>query len=118
MPFHTVDGSDPEPDVAVVPGSLGDAISSHPTHAALIIEVSDTSLRIDRKKAEIYARSGIKDYWIINLVDGVVEIYRDPSPRGATTAAQYGSTFVLKRHESLSPLAAPHAVIAMSDLLP
>jgi Uma2 family endonuclease len=118
MPFHTIDGSDPEPDVAVVPGTLSDAINSHPTQAALIIEVSDTSLRIDRKKSELYARSGIMDFWIINLVDGVVEIFRDPSTHGATTPASYRSTFVLNKNESVSPLAAPNSMIAVSDLLP
>ncbi len=59
------------------------------------------------------------DYWIINLVDGVVEIYRDPSP---DAAAPYGWVYrIAESHQSgavISPLALPKARIAVSDLLP
>jgi Uma2 family endonuclease len=86
----------------------------------LIVEVADSTLRFDRNaKASLYARAGIEDYWVINLVDQVLEVRRDP---GAAPKARYGhrfsTTIVLRGGEHVSPLAAPHATIPVSDLLP
>src|SRR6266498_1801107 len=73
--------SEPEPDVAVVPGTPRDYRDGHPTHAALVVEVAEWSLRGDRgDKGSLYARAGIADYWIVNLVDGVLEVLREPVP--------------------------------------
>src|SRR5665213_305477 len=72
--------SKPEPDAAVVAGNENDFINSGtPTTALLVIEVSDSSLNYDRgRKASLYARYGIADYWIVNVVDRQLEVYRDP----------------------------------------
>jgi len=71
--------SRPEPDVAVVRGSPRDYLAEAPTDPVLVVEVSQTSLALDRaRKASVYARAGIADYWIVNLVEGVVEVHRDP----------------------------------------
>jgi Uma2 family endonuclease len=118
MPFHAIGGSESEPDVAVIPGSARDRLTSHPTHASVIIEVSDTTLRIDRNKASLYARSGIRDFWIVNLVDATIEVYREPQVGAAATSGSFGSIQTFKRGESLSPLAAPKAVIVVDELLP
>lgn len=107
--------SEPEPDVAVVAGSWAD-YEDHPVSAdvKLVVEVSDSSLAKDRiKKASSYARAGIQDYWIVNLVDRQVEIYRDPSPEGA-----YQSILILGPTKSIAPLQAPNAEIHVVDLLP
>src|SRR5438876_341374 len=78
-PVALDDESEPEPDVVVVPGTLRDYRAEHPSSAALLVEVSASSLRFDRQyKGSVYARAGVADYWIVNLVDHVVEIYRDP----------------------------------------
>jgi Uma2 family endonuclease len=70
--------SDPEPDVSVAAGRIED-YSDHPTTAVLIVEVSDSSLSYDRnRKASLYARAGIADYWIVNLVNHQLEVRRDP----------------------------------------
>jgi len=71
----TLSTSEPEPDGMIVKGSPRDYVSRHPRprDLALVIEVAETSLSIDRKKAELYARDGIPRYWLINLVDGVLE---------------------------------------------
>src|SRR2546421_8558301 len=59
--------SDPEPDDAVIVGTYDDYRDAHPTSAALVVEVSDTTLRFDRRyKASLYASVGIADYWIVN----------------------------------------------------
>ncbi|MGH7337972.1 MAG: Uma2 family endonuclease, partial [Myxococcota bacterium] len=78
----------PEPDVAVVPGSDRDYISTHPATALLVVEVADASLQQDRiTKAAIYAAAGIPDYWIVNLRNGVVEVMRAHRPRGTVRAS-------------------------------
>ena len=120
MPFVIGEFSEPEPDVAVVPGNVRDYAATHPTHAALIIEVAETSLTYDRtEKASLYAKAGIAEYWIVNLVDDQIEVYRDPVP---DTAAPYGFRYatnsILTRNDTISPLAAPQAIISVTDLLP
>lgn len=78
----TADFSEPEPDIAVVHGTERDFSRQHPRprHVGLIVEVADTSLESDRAlKGQIYSRVGIPTYWILNLVDGVLEVYTDPT---------------------------------------
>jgi Uma2 family endonuclease len=78
----TTTDSEPEPDLAVVPGPAGRFLDHHPGPAeiALIIEVADASLQRDREdKGRLYARAGIRCYWIINLVDRQVEVYTEPT---------------------------------------
>jgi len=82
----------PEPDLAVVVFDPDDYRLRHPAaaDAALVVEVSDSSLDIDRTdKARIYARAGIPVYWIVNLVEGQVEVYAAPS--GPTVDPAYGT---------------------------
>ena len=76
-PYAATDDSEPEPDVQVSrkPKPRG----SHPTSALLVVEVSRSSLRKDRKlKLPIYADNGVPEYWIVDLVKRVVEIYTEP----------------------------------------
>ena len=78
-PIRLDDYSEPEPDVAVVSGSPRDYRDAHPSTALLVVEVADTSLLFDRTtKASLYARAGIADYWLLNLVDQIVEVHRTP----------------------------------------
>jgi Uma2 family endonuclease len=121
LPLTLPDDSEPEPDVSVVPGSPRDYLGKgHPKSALLVVEVSDTTLRFDRRrKAPVYASAGIQDYWIINLIDMQIEVHRkpfaDPSqPHGF----RYDETFTLKAGQSLAPLARPQASISVADLLP
>jgi Uma2 family endonuclease len=105
----------PEPDLAVVPGSVGDYDEAHPTTALLVIEVADTSLKQDRlSKAAIYAAAGIPEYWIVNLRDAVVERMRDPDRAGA----RYRDVRSVARGERLELVALPGASVAVSELLP
>jgi len=70
--------SAPQPDLALVPGSHDDYAKRHPTRAHLVVEVALSSLPQDRlTKSAIYARAGVPCYWIVNLRDGCVEVYRD-----------------------------------------
>jgi Uma2 family endonuclease len=110
----------PEPDIAVVRGHGRDFASAHPTTAVLIMEVSDSTLCSDRRlKAHTYARVGIEDYWILNLVDRQLEIHRRPGPdpdrRGRF---RYADVTIVAADGEASPLAAPHARVRVADLLP
>jgi Uma2 family endonuclease len=107
-PLVLNDLSEPEPDVVVVPGTEFDYLSEHPlaANARLVVEVADTTLRFDRnRKRAAYARSGIAEYWIINLLHRQVEVHRDPR------SARYRNLTVYPDGESLIPLHAPHAAI-------
>jgi Uma2 family endonuclease len=113
-PFSTDDASEPEPDVAVVRGHRRDYLRAHPTTAVLLVEVSDSTLDYDRRrKGPAYARADVPDYWIVNLVDRVIEVYRDP-----TTDRGYQLAQRRRPGEPVFPLGAPHAAIAVDDLLP
>jgi Uma2 family endonuclease len=119
-PIALDDESEPEPDVAVVEGSRRDYASAHPTRPALLVEVADTSLAMDRvHKGSLYARARVADYWIVNLVDRVLEIYREPVPAPeAPYGWQYSNVRTLGPSDFVSPLAAQDARIAVADLLP
>jgi Uma2 family endonuclease len=118
-PLDLGEDSEPQPDIAVYTGSVFDYLDSKPTHALLVVEVADSSLRYDRgQKASLYAKAHIADYWIINLKDETLEIYRTP----VTAPNQhygYGYKMVssLKAEDSVSPLAAPEAQINVGALL-
>lgn len=109
---------DPEPDVVVVVGSERDYIGSdNRIQPLLVIEVSDTTLAFDRgRKARRYARAGIADYWIVNLQDRRLEVYRNPVLQGRRY--RYQSIQSLGEQDVVSPLAKPAATIRVSDLLP
>ena len=113
--------SKPEPDLAVVRGSEAEYLAhGTPTTALLVIEVSEATLDQDRgRKAAIYARSGIADYWIVNLVDRQLEVHRDPvaDPKHRFRF-RYADVRIVKPPGVVAPLAAPHASIAVADLLP
>jgi Uma2 family endonuclease len=113
----TLADSDPEPDVMVVPGRFED-YSDHPTTALLVVEVSDATLFHDTTtKAEVYAEAGIPEYWVIDLEQTQLLVFRDPAPIAAG-GASYRTQLALAPNESVSPLAAPAVSVAVADLLP
>ena len=102
----------PEPDLAVVAGDPDD-YEDHPSEAVLIVEVTETSQYHDRKrKAKLYAETGLQESWILNLrLDGV-EVFRNPKN------GEYRTKRVFRRGQRISPLARPEVSIAVDDLLP
>jgi Uma2 family endonuclease len=120
LPIALAEDSEPEPDVCVVRGDPRDYRDAHPERPVLIVEVSLSRLGFDREhKGSLYARAGITDYWIVNLADRRVEIYREPVPDGAASFGwRYGRSATLGPDERISSLAAPAAEIAVADLLP
>jgi Uma2 family endonuclease len=88
----TLPDSQPEPDFVLARGSSADYETRHPEAAdiGLVMEVADSSLlRDQRDKTRIYARAGIVTYWIVNLVDGQLEVYTQPS--GPAPVPAYGA---------------------------
>ena len=119
LPIALDDESEPEPDVAVVPGSPANYRDAHPARPVLVVEVAETSLAIDRgMKAGIYARGGVPDYWIVNLIDNVLEVYRQPlADAQAPLGWIYAEARRLRRGDFISPLARPEARLAVADVL-
>jgi Uma2 family endonuclease len=74
----------PRPDLVIVRGAPRDYLARYPDPAdtALVVEVSISSLDEDRAMADIYAAGGVPVYWIVNLVDGQVEVFYNPGPSG------------------------------------
>ncbi|WP_394849841.1 Uma2 family endonuclease [Pendulispora brunnea] len=112
QPFIAHDESEPAPDVALVP--FGRYAGIHPERAFLLVEVSDdSSLEYDRTtKAVLYAESGVDEYWIVNLRDGVVEVH------GAPLDGRYARVERVAKGAILAPLAFPDAVVPLERLFP
>ena len=119
-PLELDDESEPEPDVAVTRGDRRSYRHRHPARPALVVEVADSSPAFDRDhKGGLYARARLNDYWIVNLVDRVVEIYRRPVPDPSVPFGwRYASKEVLSAESSVELLEVPGARILVSDLLP
>lgn len=103
---------EPEPDLVVIRPDAPEDRHPGPSDALLVIEVSDSSIRVDRgRKRRMYARAGIPDYWIVDLNADRLEVYRDPA------GARYRSVTVLGHDEAVSPLFAPDLLITVSTIL-
>jgi Uma2 family endonuclease len=102
---------DPEPDFAVLAGTSRGS-TGHPTTADLVIEVADNSLDFDTStKRQLYARAGIRDYWVVDVNGRQLLIYRDPQ------VGDYTLTQTAAPSEVVSPLAAPTVTVRVADLL-
>lgn len=120
MAFDVGTKDDPGPDLAVVVGSRRDYATRQATSAVLVVEVADATLFFDTTtKAELYATAGVADYWVIDLTNRRLLVFRDPVPLptglGATA---YRTHLAFSVTESVAPLAAPTAPVRVSDLLP
>jgi Uma2 family endonuclease len=120
LPIALGPESQPEPDVAVIKGNPRDLPDDHPSEAALILEVADSTLRHDRqRRRSLYARHSVADYWILNLQKRVLEVHRDPRPDPtAEFGLSYSVRLVFGEAEVVEPLALPGRRVAVKDLLP
>jgi Uma2 family endonuclease len=110
--FAARDDSEPEPDIYVTPN--GDYWRDHPSRAFVIVEVARSSLRWDRgTKALLYGLSHVDEYWIVNHVDAVVEVYRDRADDGTwRSLTTYG------RGDTIAMLAFPEVSFLVGEILP
>ncbi|MCC7104872.1 MAG: Uma2 family endonuclease [Chloroflexi bacterium] len=113
-PIRLDDFSEPVPDVVIVQPRADFYAARHPgpRDVFLVIEVSDTSAGYDRsKKAALYGRAGIPEMWLLDLTRGLIEVRTFPGPAG------YQNLHVLRRGDTLAPLALPELVIDGAELL-
>jgi Uma2 family endonuclease len=106
---------EPQPDVVLLRPCPDDYLSAHPTPAdvLLVVEIGDSSLDYDRRvKLPMYAKAGIPEAWIENLVDDVVEVCTEPGPDG------YRTVRVARGGETVRPTAFPAVEIPVDVLLP
>lgn len=102
----------PQPDICWVRERDYSKRAPHPEDILLIIEVADSSLEADRKlKLSAYAESGVQDYWIVNLRDQEVEVYRKPS------GAEYEEQTICRNVQQISPLALTSVKVSAEVLL-
>lgn len=111
LPLVLGQDTDPEPDIAVVRGGPRD-YPQHPTAAELVVEVSDTSLGFDtNEKKLLYAKAGIREYWVLDINGRTLLVYRGPQP------GDYASSQSLGQADAIAPLAAPNSSVRVTDLL-
>jgi Uma2 family endonuclease len=114
-PIHLDNFSEPEPDLAIIKGNVFDYADRHPQPADiyLVVEVASSTLKQDCEiKDKLYAKASIADYWVIDIPNHQVHIFRDPTPTG------YTSHLILTAPQTISPLAFPAISIAIASILP
>lgn len=108
--------SDPEPDIAVLRGSVRDYLDREPdpaTEILLVVEAAHSSLPGDKTtKARIYARHGVPEYWVLAVTQRELILHRDPDRDGYLTVQTFGED------DMISPLASPSSTICVADMLP
>lgn len=112
LPLVLGQATDPQPDLAVVAGTARGS-TGHPTTAALVVEVADTSYRYDTTdKLAAYATAGIADYWVLDVNARRLHVFRAPAGSTYDTHLDFGPS------DSVSPLAVPTSAVRVADLLP
>jgi Uma2 family endonuclease len=111
-PLRLNDRSEPEPDLVLLQLDTPQDRHPGPADTLLVIEVADSSIRVDRRrKLPMYARAGIPEYWIVDLNTDRIEVYRDP------VRARYRSVTLLARGDVVSPQFAPDFVVDVTTVL-
>jgi Uma2 family endonuclease len=114
-PIQLDDFSEPEPDCAIVRGTILDYADRHPcpSDIAFVVEVADSTLKYDTEvKDKLYAQSGITDYWVLDLKNRQLHVFRNPTPTG------YTSHLILTEPNQITPIAFPNITLNLTDILP
>jgi Uma2 family endonuclease len=105
--------SEPKPDVMVCSDPNRSSYGTNRTRVLLVIEVAESSLGYDRgEKAVLYAEAGVPEYWVVNLVDRELEVFRDPGE------GRYRQDFRAAASDRVSPQPWPDVEIEVSALFP
>jgi Uma2 family endonuclease len=112
--------SEPEPDIAIVLLDTPTNEAGRPTSASLIIEVAESSLAYDRdRKGPLYAAAGIQAYWLVNLPERCLDVYRQCMPDAASFSGwRYQERQRLRDSDQVAPLVAPAVVVRVDALRP
>ena len=102
--------NEPEPDLVVLrQPCVRFTANPRPEDVLLLIEGADTTLEFDlKKKAQLYARAGIPDYWVLDINKRRLIVHREP------VGGSYASVLSYRTHESVAPLAASEAPFPVS----
>lgn len=119
LPLTLGTHSEPEPDFALVKLADVEAADRHPTCADLVMELSSSSLRLDRtKKSSLYARAGIPEYWLLNLKGARLEVRRAPLPNSqAIYGWDYSHIQLLSPGQTAAALFDPDHPFTVEELL-
>jgi len=120
LPLTTSAYGEPEPDISIVLGKPSDFVNAHPKTALLVVEVSFSSLDYDEKiKSHLYASMGVPDYWVLDLDNRQLLVYRQPV---ANCEAQFGHRYeqleTISAGGHVSPLEISSAKLAVDQMLP
>jgi len=113
-PLHLDDHSEPQPDLMLLKPAADFYRNRHPVPADvfLLVEVSDTTLELDREqKLPAYGRAGVPEAWIVDLNHATIEVYREPHFTG------YASKTILRASDLAKPHAFPDAAVDVAELL-
>lgn len=112
-PVWLHDYSEPQPDFMLVPRVRRMEHKTRPDEVFLLVEVSDSSVAFDRgRKRKAYAGAGVREYWIVNLEEDVIEVFRQP------TEGKYAVELRFALGESASPLAFPDVEVPVAEIIP
>lgn len=114
-PIQLDDWSEPEPDLVVARGTVLDYANRHPgpSDIELVVEVADSTLKQDCEiKDKLYAQAGIADYWVVDLKNRQLHIFRNPTPTG------YTSHLILTETNAMAPLAFATLTLSLTAILP
>ena len=114
-PIQLSDWSEPEPDLVIARGTILDYADCHPRPAdiELVVEVADSTLKQDCEiKDKLYAQAGIADYWVVNLKNRQLHVFRNPMPTG------YTSHLILTEPNEITSLTFPTLALSLTAILP
>ena len=113
-PMIVDDYSAPKPDIALLNQmeEFFGPFSPNPDDVLLLIEISDTSLRFDKKiKLPLYAEAGVREYWILDVKQGVLVVLTDPA------GLEYRRQETYRRGQTICPQALPHVSFSLDEIL-
>ena len=114
-PIQLDEWSEPEPDLVIARGTVLDYTDRHPgpRDLELVVEVADSTLKQDCEiKDKLYAQAGISDYWVLDVKNRQLHIFRNPTPTG------YTSHLILNEPSQIAPQAFPSFAISLTAILP
>jgi Uma2 family endonuclease len=106
--------SEPQPDILLLRLGISEApVKPHPQDILLLVEVADSSFIFDNSdKRDAYARNGIREYWLLDLNENRLHVFRQPA------GGKYEVELVLEKSDSIAPLAFPDLPVKISQMLP